>query len=735
MRGLILSASDAASNGNSSIIYSKKLIVPFDFLLRVEIGNVFAANNMVMTTLPTDYEKLVYAGVLGKVIGVYLGRPFEQWSHERILAELGEVRGYVHEKLNFPLVVSDDDISGTFTFFRALTDRGCPPGLTAAQIGETWLNYIIENTTILWWGGIGLSTEHTAWRRLANGIPAPESGSMALNGVTVAEQIGSQIFIDAWGLANPGDPERAADFARHAASVSHDGLAIHGAQAVAAMVAAAFIEPDVDRLISLALNQIPDDSLIKIMSEDIRDWHGTDPCDWRRTLAKIQETYGYSRYGGGCHIVPNHALIHLALRHSGGNFHEAQMIVNTAGYDTDCNAGNVGCILGVAGGLDGLDGGPDWRGPVADRMLLPTAEGGATITDALRESFCITNAARRLRGIEPVSPKQGARFHFSLPGSVQGFLPENPEALRLENPDGALACRVLDPSGILRAFTATFTPKENFSAGSYAMSACPTLHPGQTVEARWISPATNPGPIEVRMMLKTYDQNLVLQSVNGPKIALLPGLMGNISWTIPGTDGFPIAEIGFEIFPGGRGMLLLDSLGWRGAPTTSLMPSKSGNIWTHAWVRTMEGCAAYDNNTTITLHHSRPGGLLLQGSREWCDYAFRARVEIRLAESFGLVLRSQGLRRHYSLRIDPGGRARIVKACDGEETLAETACPWMLGPPRDFQISAKGDLIRASVDGDFLLEARDPSLAGGAAGFLLDQGGVIVHSAAVEALP
>ena len=99
------------------------------------------------------------------------------------------------------------------------------------------------------------------------------------------------------------------------------------------------------------------------------------------------------------------------------------------------------------------------------------------------------------------------------------------------------------------------------------------------------------------------------------------------------------------------------------------------------------------------------------------------------------MLRSQGLRRHYSLRIDPGGRARIVKACDGEETLAETACPWMLGSPRDFQISAKGDLIRASVDGDFLLEARDPSLAGGAVGFLLDQGGVIVHSAAVEALP
>ncbi|MEI8309285.1 MAG: ADP-ribosylglycohydrolase family protein [Verrucomicrobiota bacterium] len=720
-----------------------------------------------MTTLPHDYEKRVYAGVLGKIIGVYLGRPFEQWSHERIMAELGEIRGYVHERLDFPLIVSDDDISGTFTFFRALTDRGCPPGLTAAQIGETWLNYIIENKTILWWGGIGLSTEHTAWCRLANGISAPESGSMSLNGATVAEQIGSQIFIDAWGLANPGDPERAADFARRAASVSHDGLAIHGAQVVAAMVAAAFVEPDMDRLISLALDQIPEDSLIRKMAGDIRDWHASHPRDWRRTLAKIQETYGYSRYGGGCHIVPNHALIHLALRHSGGDFHEAQMIVNTAGWDTDCNAGNVGCILGVTGGLAGLDGGPDWRGPVADRMLLPTAEGGAAITDALRESFSITNAARKLRGIEPVSPKQGARFHFSLPGSVQGFLSENPATLRLENPDGALACRILDPGGILRAFTATFTPKENFSAGSYAMSACPTLHPGQTVEARWVSPATNPTPIAVRLILKAYDQDLNLQSVEGPEIVLDPGSGGNIFWAIPDTDGFPIAEIGFEILPGGvgvppvcvvgstanispktggtpvpsvpetlcKGTLLLDSLDWSGAPTTSLMPSKSGNVWAHAWVRTMEGCAAYDNNTTITMHHSRPGGFLLQGSRDWCDYSFRARVEIRLAESFALVIRAQGLRRHYSLRIDPGGRARIVKACDGEETLAEAACPWVLGRPRDFQISARGDLIRASVDGVLLLEAHDSSLAGGAGGFLLDLGGIIVQSADVEALP
>jgi ADP-ribosylglycohydrolase len=60
----------------------------------------------------------------------------------------------------------------------------------------------------------------------------------------VAEQIGAQIFIDGWALVAPGDPELAADLARRAASVSHDGAAIHGAQLLAAMEAAAFVESD-----------------------------------------------------------------------------------------------------------------------------------------------------------------------------------------------------------------------------------------------------------------------------------------------------------------------------------------------------------------------------------------------------------------------------------------------------------------------------------------------------------
>jgi ADP-ribosylglycohydrolase len=204
-------------------------------------------------SLPQDYTERVYAGVLGKIIGVYLGRPFEGWTYERIMEELGEVWYYVHEKRNVPLIVTDDDISGTFTFLRALPDYGNSRDITPAQIGQTWLNYLIERRTVLWWGGMGNSTEHTAYMRLKHGIQAPESGSMALNGKVVAEQIGAQIFIDGWAMVAPGDPQLAADLAYRAGSVSHDGEAIYGAQVLAAMEAQAFVEADIDALLDTGL--------------------------------------------------------------------------------------------------------------------------------------------------------------------------------------------------------------------------------------------------------------------------------------------------------------------------------------------------------------------------------------------------------------------------------------------------------------------------------------------------
>ena len=89
------------------------------------------------------YAETVYAGVLGKLIGVYLGRPVENWSHERITQEFGEITYYIHEQTKRDLIITDDDISGTLTFLRALQDYNYDRDITPAQIGQTWLNYLL----------------------------------------------------------------------------------------------------------------------------------------------------------------------------------------------------------------------------------------------------------------------------------------------------------------------------------------------------------------------------------------------------------------------------------------------------------------------------------------------------------------------------------------------------------------------------------------------------------------
>ena len=711
-------------------------------------------------SIPVDYAERVYAGVLGKLIGVYIGRPFEGWSYERISAELGEIQYYVHERLGKPLIVTDDDIAGTFTFLRALPDHGNRRDLSPAEIGQTWLNYIIEKRSILWWGGLGNSTEHTAFLRLKHGVAAPESGSIALNGKVVAEQIGAQIFIDGWAMVAPGDPALAADLARRAASVSHDGEAIYGAQIIAAMEALAFVEPSLDRLIDEALTFIPNNSIIYRLIGDIREEHAKEP-DWRRGREWLAANYGYDKYGGNCHMVPNHGLILLSLLYGDDDFQKSQMIVNTSGWDTDCNAGNVGCLLGIKNGLAGLETGPDWRGPVADRLYLSTADGGRAVTDAATEVYHVVNSGRALAGLAPLAPKEGARYHFELPGSVQGFLPEESVectgTVAVENVAGhssrggrSLALRLQNVAlgRSARVATATFIPPAAASMPGYGLSASPTLYPGQTVSLGIGADAANGQPIECCVFVKAYDADDKLTIVRGPSQTLIPGGYAEATWQIPPTGGQPIAEIGIEIASASRlaGTLYLDYLTWSGAPDVLLArPTAGGTMWRRAWVDGVDELGG--GSETYRLIQNEGTGLLSQGTRDWRDYEAAVTLTPHLAKSAGLAVRVQGLRRYYALLLSgagtgtengahgSAGRAKLVKQLEGTTTtLAEADFGWELGQTHELRLKVVGSRLVASVDDQIVLIADDAgeALDGGGVALVVEEGRVAADAVAVR---
>jgi ADP-ribosylglycohydrolase len=688
-------------------------------------------------SVPVDYLERVYAGVLGKLIGVYLGRPFEGWTYQRIMRELGPIEYYVHDRLGVPLVVTDDDVSGTFTFVRALAEHGAKEDLSAEEIGKTWLNSIIEQRSILWWGGRGNSTEHTAWLNLAAGVPAPKSGSIAVNGEAVAEQIGAQIFVDSWALVAPGKPKLAARLAEAAGSVSHDGESVHAAKLLAAMEAEAFVSTDINHLLDVGLSVIPGNSLIARLIADVRAWGKQFP-DWRDARQKIEEQYGYDKFPGACHVVPNHALIILALLYAPHDFHTAMTIVNTAGWDTDCNSGNVGCLLGIMLGLEGLEGGPDWRGPLADRTLISASDGSYAVNDAVRISYDIANLGRRLAGLEPLpAPKEGAQFHFSLPGSVQGFMAEaddvQPDLLQIEHgelstwPALALCFKGLARGRAAAALTPVFAPPNVGEMRTYDLQSSPRVYPGQTLRARVVADGANRGPVALSLRIKAYGRDDRLFPFDSPATNLAPGEDRVIEWTIPDLDGQPVQQIGVALAAAGPradGVVWLDWLGWSGAPQLSLRrPNEPSSLWRQSWVNNV---SFFSKNfaSAFRISQDRGTGLIIHGARDWTDYRVSSECTIHHGAGAGLAARVQGIRRYYAVMLEPGNKARLIKRRDDERTvMAEAPFPWTLERAYRFSIEARGNEIIARIDGA-QLRAKDDAMpfADGGIGLVIQEG-------------
>lgn len=688
--------------------------------------------------LPENYEERVYAGVLGKIIGVYLGRPFEGWLHDRIMAELGEIWYYVHEKFGLPLVVTDDDITGTFTFLRALADYGNGRELTPAQIGQTWLNYIIEGQSIFWWGGMGNSTEHTAFLRLKNGISAPRSGSIALNGKTIAEQIGAQIFIDGWAMIAPGDPETAVEFASKAASVSHDGEAVYAARVLSAMEALAFVESDLNKLLDTAVTFVAKDSVVYRLIADLREWHAQYP-DWHTARERIEAKYGYDKYPGNCHVVPNHALIHLGLLYGDDDFQKSLMITNTSGWDTDCNSGNVGCLLGIKNGLRAIDSGPDWRGPVADRLYLSTADGGRCITDAVSETYSIVNIGRSLASQVHLTPKNGARFHFELPGSLQGFQADeifgSGDILNLANVPGhsrsgsrslALHYQHLAPGRLAIASTSTFIPPADLNVSGYALHASPTLYPGQVVRATLSADDKNRAPVMARLHISVYGTKDQACSSCGPEATLQPGSWHEFTWKIGDQGGQPIFRVGLELRAdhGTDGTVWLDYLTWDGTPDVVLTrPTDGGVYWRRAWVC---GVSTFDPQgpEPFRVVQNEGRGLLIQGTHDWADYRVTADIKPHMIASGGISARVQGLRRYYALLLSQGGKLKLIKVLNGEKVLCETDFVWEAERSYELSLQVTKNRIQAWVDGQRVFDFEDSlePITSGAIGLVCEEG-------------
>lgn len=675
----------------------------------------------------------IYAGVLGKTIGVRLGAPVEPliWTYDRIRDTYGDITGYLRDFKNF---AADDDTNGPVYFIRAMRDYQLKP--SAQEVAKTWLNYAADGHGMYWWGGYGISTEHTAYLNLKAGIAAPRSGSIEQNGATIAEQIGGQIFIDSWGWVNPGNPKQAAEMSATAASVAHDGDGINGAKFVAAMIARAFDAQNVAQIYDSGMAAIPADSSYARVAGAVRDFHHQNQDDWRACMDMLTAEFGYDRYPGICHMIPNAGVLALAVLYGEGDLCRTVEIATMCGWDTDCNAGNAGAIIGTFQGLQ-----PSWdkyRKPINDVIIASGVTGTLNIVDIPNFARELTTLGQKLaaksvpESMEKELTRRGLCFDFEQSGSTHGFRTAGCNKLNLawsdkQSGDGCGSIKILadrmaqGQNG--RVFYKPFYRPDDFDDERYRPMFSPQIAAGQQVKFDlFCEPFEGEGlrvaPYVRRAMSGKIDQ---IGGWNEPD----NGAWKTYNFVVPDAGNEAIDEVGFLVEYFGRlkftGALYLANFEVSGTGKTTIIPAQETQEWgaisRFTWNR---GAWKLEDNQITCL--TADNADLWTGHAYATNYITRAKIIPLAGESHLLSARAQGAERFYAAGFD-GGRLVILHEDFGSKILAEIPMSMTHGEEYLLEFAVHGHDLNLSLNGKLMLSATDETFAYGMAGLRMGSAG------------
>jgi hypothetical protein len=212
-----------------------------------------------------------------------------------------------------------------------------------------------------------------------------------------------------------------------------------------------------------------------------------------------------------------------------------------------------------------------------------------------------------------------------------------------------------------------------------------------------VADGSNARPAEVALFVKVYGADDKLEILRDEPYRLEPGSSHHLSWTVPDTDGRPVAEVGVEIGgSSGAGTVYLDWVDWRGAPTVTLKQPSAPNhtAWRKAWVNAADSVEIWGRVTGMTykLLQNEGTGYLIHGEQQWADYTVSTEVYPHLADRAGVCACVRGLRRWVALTLSPDGKARLVENYDGAETvLAEAALEWTLDHVYRVSLTTRSD--------------------------------------------
>jgi len=327
----------------------------------------------------------IRGGMLGQIIGNLNGLPHEM----KYIDEPGNVSEYTPALPDGAR--TDDDTDMEWVYICAMQKENevyLPPG----RIAALWKERINRG---LW------CSNRFARSMMDVGFEPPLTGSVALN--PWAEfNISGQFLCETFALLAPAMPQTAGRIGLNYTRVAIDGEPAQSTQFFCAMIATAFVENDINRILANGVEAMDEKSVIREIVADVREWHGKYPDDWRQTRRLIKEKY--VRYGGQMRdnngYEVNTAAVIAALLYGDGDFVETMKTAFNLGWDADCVAATCGTIVGVTKGYKWMMS-RGWK--IVDRYKNTTRE-------KMPMDETITGYADRVIDlVETVITKQGGK--------------------------------------------------------------------------------------------------------------------------------------------------------------------------------------------------------------------------------------------------------------------------------------------------------------------------------------
>jgi len=274
----------------------------------------------------------------------------------------GDNIGILFEKSwreNIAYMEPDDDINYTLIGLKVLEEKG--PDFKWHNVARMW------NMSLPYYA---ICTAETQAIMNFN-IRTPRMGSEAIfpspeftrrNNNPYREWIGAQIRADGWAYASAGQPELAAELAWRDAHWTHTANGIYGEMFMAAMIAAAFVEPEPRRLIEIGLSEIPANCKLSEAVGLALEWIPECP-DFERFMERLEERYGHL---SPVHTVNNALIVVMSLFYGDMDPDRSMCMAVMSGLDTDCNGATVGSITGAVRGLRNFGG--RLAGPLNDTI-------------------------------------------------------------------------------------------------------------------------------------------------------------------------------------------------------------------------------------------------------------------------------------------------------------------------------------------------------------------------------